>query len=277
MSIPEDDKYNFSYATADDPRLKRAVIRIIERLTGQPMLKAMYDDHRSNPRAGERFWDAAIRYLKLNVVADDDMLANWPKTGPLVVVSNHPFGVLDGVVICHVVSKVRSDFLVLTNAVLVRAEEMREFLLPIDFAETEEALKTNLQTRKTAQKHLEKGGCLIVFPAGGVSTTPKVWKKRAVDSDWKTFTAKLIIQTKAPVGPIYFEGQNSRLFQVASHISMTLRLSLLFQEVRNKMGSTMRVRVGDVTPYDKLPETKDRHAFMRILRQMSYALAGKGK
>jgi putative hemolysin len=271
----EDDRYTFSYATADDSPLKRAVIRIIERMTGQPMLKAMYDDHRANPRSGERFWDAAIRYLKLNVVCDDEKLSGWPKTGPLVVVSNHPFGVLDGVVICHVVSKVRPDFLILTNAVLLRAEEMRSVLLPIDFAETEEALKTNLQTRKTAQKHVENGGCLIVFPAGGVSTTPKVWKKRAVDADWKTFTAKIISQAKAPVGPVYFEGQNSRLFQVASHISMTLRLSLLFKEVSNKIGSTIRVRVGDVTPYDKLPETKDRHAFMRILRQMSYALGGR--
>ena len=270
----DDERYNFSYATPDDSRLKQAVIRMIERLTGQPMLKKMYDHHRANPKSGERFWDAAIRYLKLNVVSDDDMLSRWPRTGPLVVVSNHPFGVLDGVIICQVVSKVRSDFRVLTNAVLVQAAETREYLLPIDFAETAEALRTNIQTRKAAQIHLERGGCLIVFPAGGVSTTPKVWSKRAVDSDWKTFTAKLITQTKAPVAPVYFEGQNSRFFQVASHISLTFRLSLLFQEVRNKIGSTIRVRVGDVTPYDKLPQTKDRHAFMRILRQMSYALGG---
>lgn len=275
MSEKKDDRYSFSYATADDPRLKRAVIRMIERLTGQRVLRAMYDDYRANPRNGERFWDAAIRYLKLRVIVDDEKMAGWPKEGPLVVVSNHPFGVLDGVVICHVVSRARKDIKVLTNAILLQAEEMHEFLLPIDFAETDLALKTNIQTRTEARKHLERGGCLVIFPAGGVSTTPKVWHRRAVDADWKTFTAKIIGQTKAPVAPLYFEGQNSRLFQVASHISMTLRLSLLFQEVRNKIGSEIRVRAGEVVPFEQLPETKDRHAFMRILRQMSYALAEK--
>ena len=88
------------------------------------------------------------------------------------MVSNHPFGVLDGLVICHLVAKVRTDFRVLSNSVLYRAEEIRPFLLPIDFAETKEALKTNLKSRAEAKAHLMAGGCLVIFPAGGVSTTP---------------------------------------------------------------------------------------------------------
>ena len=82
-----------------------------------------------------------------------------------------------------------------------------------------------------------KGGCLVVFPAGGVSTTPTIWHKRAIDTEWKNFTARLISQAKAPVAPVYFAGQNSRLFQLASHISMTLRLSLLFKEVHDRIGT----------------------------------------
>ena len=114
---------------------------------------------------------------------------------------------------------VREDFRVLTNAVLYRAEEIREFLLPVDFAETEEALKTNIKSRAAAKAHLLNGGCLIIFPAGGVSTTPKPWDRRAVDAEWKTFTARLIGQAKAPVAPMFFAGQNSRMFQLASHLS----------------------------------------------------------
>ena len=193
---------------------------------------------------GESFWDAAIRKLELKIVFNETELAKWPKTGPLVVVSNHPYGVLDGVVISHLVSKVRNDFRVLTNSVLYRAEEIREYLLPIDFAETEEALKTNLKSRAEAKAHLLKGGCLVIFPAGGVSTTPTVWHKRAIDTEWKTFTARLITQAKAPVAPVFFAGQNSRLFQVASHLSMTLRLSLIFKEVHDRIGSEVHVRVG---------------------------------
>jgi putative hemolysin len=262
----------FSYAAPDDPRLKRLIIRIIERMSGQPYLKWLYEDHLNNPVPGESFWDAAVKRLELKIVLNQDGLAQWPATGPLVVVSNHPFGVLDGVVLCHLVSRVRKDFRVLINSVLYRAEEARPYMLPIDFAETEEAVKTNLKSRAEAKTHLMKGGCLVVFPAGGVSTTPTVWHRRAVDTEWKTFTARLITQARAPVAPVFFAGQNSRLFQVASHISMTLRLSLLFKEVHDRIGSEIHVRIGDVVPFEKLQEIDDRHAFMENLKRMTYAL-----
>lgn len=266
---------SFSYAEPDDPRLKRFFIRLIERLSGQPYLKSLYEDHLANPRPGESFWDSAVRRLELHIVANEDSLANWPREGPLIVVSNHPFGVLDGVVICHLVARVREDFRVLTNAVLTRTEEIRKFLLPIDFAETEEAMRTNLQSRATAKSHLLGGGCLIVFPAGGVSTTPTPWHRRAVDAEWKTFTGRLIGQAKAPVAPVFFAGQNSRIFQIASHISMTLRLSLVFKEVHDRIGSELHVRIGEPVPFENLPATGDRQAFMRHLRAMTYRL-GEG-
>lgn len=260
----------FSYAASDDPWLKRKLIRAIERATGQPHLKRIYDDNRAHPVAGETFFDAAIRRLELRIVANESALARWPKTGPLVVVANHPFGVLDGLIICHLVSKARSDFRVLTNSVLYRAEEIRTFLLPVDFADTQAALQTNLRTRAEAKLHLTKGGCLIVFPAGGVSTTPSLWHKRAVDAEWKTFTGRLISQTHAPVAPVFFAGQNSRLFQLASHLSLTLRLSLLFKEIHDRIGTEVRVRIGDVMALDALPA--DRQAFMQALRERTYAL-----
>jgi putative hemolysin len=266
---------DFSYAEPDDPRLKRFFIRLIERMSGQPYLKWLYDDHLANPLPGESFWDAAVRRLELKVACNTDTLARWPREGPLIVVSNHPFGVLDGVVICHLVSRVREDFRVLTNAVLMRAQAIRKFLLPIDFAETEEAVKTNLQSRAAAKAHLLGGGCLIIFPAGGVSTTPRPWNKRAVDAEWKTYTGRLIAQAKAPVAPVFFAGQNSRMFQLASHISLTLRLSLLFKEVHDRIGSEMHVRIGEPVAFEKLPATGDRQAFMRHLREMTYEL-GEG-
>jgi len=263
----------FSYADPTDPRLKKLFIRIVERLTGQPYLKWLYDENRANPVPGEDFWDAAVRKLELNVRYNEDALAKWPKTGPLVVVANHPFGVLDGLLICHLVAKVRKDFRVLTNAVLLRAEEVKEFLLPVDFAETEEALQTNLKTRAEAKKHLMKGGCLVVFPAGGVSTTPTIWHKRAIDAEWKNLTARLIAQAKAPVAPVYFAGQNSRLFQIASHISMTLRLSLIFKEVHDRIGSDVHIKIGDVLPYDRLSGINDRQSVMDKLKEITYSLS----
>ena len=273
MNKPDDD--SFSYAEPDDPRLKRFVIRLIERMSGQPYLKYLYEDHLANPLPGESFWDAAVRRLELKIVYNEPALSRWPKSGPLIVVSNHPFGVLDGVVACHLVSRVREDFRVLTISVLMRAKEIREFLLPIDFTESEEAVQTNIQSRTAAKKHLMDGGCLIVFPAGGVSTTPTPWHRLAVDAEWKTFTGRLIAQARAPVASVFFAGQNSRIFQIASHISMTLRLSLLFKEVHDRIGSELHVRIGECVPFEKLPATGDRQYFMRQLREMTYRL-GEG-
>lgn len=264
----------FSYADPTDPRLKRFFIRLIERLTGQPYLKWLYEENRANPVPGESFWSAAIRKLELKLVFNEEALASWPRMGPLVIVANHPFGVLDGLIVCEIVSRVRDDFRVLTNAVLLRAEEVKEFLLPVDFAETEEALKTNLRTRAEAKAHLLKGGCLVVFPAGGVSTTPTIWHRRAIDAEWKNFTARLISQARAPVAPVYFAGQNSRLFQLASHVSMTLRLSLLFKEVHDRIGSEIHVRIGELVPYERLAGINDRQSFMDLLKNITYSLGG---
>ena len=130
------DKYLFSYASASDPPLKRGLIRFVEKATGQPKLKHLYFHNQRFPRPGESFWQAAVRSLALDVRYDPEALAALPQTGPVVVVANHPYGVLDGIVVSWLVSKVRSDFVVLTHAVLMRAPEVNGFILPIDFSET---------------------------------------------------------------------------------------------------------------------------------------------
>ncbi len=166
------DKYLFSYAAESDPPFKRGLIRLVEKATGQPKLKQMYVDNQRFPRANESFWQAAVRSLALDVRYNAASLAAIPKAGPVVVVANHPYGVLDGIVISWLISKVRSDFVVLTNAVLMRAPEVKGFILPIDFSETEEAMRTNLASRAAARAQLDRGGVVVVFPAGGVSTAP---------------------------------------------------------------------------------------------------------
>lgn len=265
----------FSYAAPDDPAFKRLVIRAVERMTGQPRLKRMYLDFQDRPAPGETFWEGAVRRLQLRLHANLEAMTRYPHEGPLMVIANHPFGVLDGIVISYLMAKVRPDFKILTNAVLYRAPEVRPWLLPIDFASSREALETNLKSRALARDHLVAGGCLVVFPAGGISTSPKPLYGRAVDADWGTFAAGMIHQAKSPVAPVFFHGQNSRLFQIASHLSMTLRLSLIFKEVHDRIGTDMPVRIGEVIPYAQLESMKDRKALMKLLRDRTYGLADK--
>lgn len=269
--MPSGAANNFSYATPEDPALKRLLIRAVERMTGQPYLKRLYDDHRANPVSSQNFWAAALQRLEVTLNYNERALGGVPSSGGLVIVANHPFGVLDGLIISYLISKVRNDFIVLTNAVLYQAEEIRQHLLPIDFAETKEALSTNLKTANAAKAHLKHGGCVVIFPAGGASTTPTPWSRQATDLEWKNFAARLIVGAKCTVLPVFFAGQNSRLFQIASHISLTLRLSLFFKEVYDKIGSTIHLRIGEPISFTDMAAL-DRIQLMEFLRKKTYAL-----
>jgi len=268
------DDYLFSYAAPSDPPVKRKLIRLVERATGQPALKRLYVDNQRYPRPSESFWAAAVRSLALDVLYDDAALARLPRTGPTVFVANHPYGVLDGLVISWLVQKARPDFLVLTNAILMRAPEVRDFVLPIDFSETPEARAMNLKSRAAARDQLDRGGAVVVFPAGGVSTAPdRLGRRPAVDARWQPFVSQLVQRSRATVAPIWFGGQNSRLFQIASHVSLTLRLSLIFHEVKTRIGTALPVAIGAPIPFEEIADIKDRQAMADLLMARTYALA----
>ena len=271
------DEFLFSYATPEDPPVKRGLIRLVEIATGQPALKRLYMDNKAHPRVGESFFAAAVRKLDLDVRYDEAALERVPRTGSVVIVANHPYGVLDGIVISWLVEKIRRDFVVLTNAVLMSAPEIRDHVLPIDFAGTPGATRTNVESRAAARAHLERGGVVVVFPAGAVSTAPdRLGRRPAVDSRWQPFIAALVQRSRSTVVPVWFGGQNSRLFQIASHLSQTLRVSLIFHEVRARIGTILPVVIGAPVAFAELADVKDRQALSDRLHDLTYALAVPG-
>src|SRR5262249_31743719 len=145
-----------------------------------------------------------------------------PVRGPLMVIANHPFGVVDGIILCSLVAQVRDDYQIMTHRVLHQAPEVRPRILPVDFSGKEAATPNNLRSRRLARALLSGGGALLVFPGGGVAAAPKTFGQ-AVDRPWGTLAAKLALATGAAVLPVYFHGQNSRWFQAASNIHQTLR------------------------------------------------------
>ena len=244
---------DLSYASYFEDPVKRRFIRAVEKLSGQPKIKKLYDHYRAHMASNVPFFDASMQLLDLDVKFSASRLSEIPTEGPLVVVANHPFGVLDGLVICWLVGLRRTDFKVLTNSALDGVPEAKPWLLPVDFSGTREAIEANVTMRKNAMEHIKAGGCVIVFPGGGVATTPRPFDRTAVDDEWKPFTAKLITHSKAHVTPIYFDGQNSRLYQVASHVSLELRLALIFREVKRRMGKPVPVEIGETLPRTSSP------------------------
>tara|TARA_Y100000768_G_scaffold274270_1_gene210046 strand:+ start:805 stop:1671 length:867 start_codon:yes stop_codon:yes gene_type:complete len=266
-----DTKY-FSYADPNDPIHRKALIRSIEFVTGQPYLYNIYRKYQKNPEKWKSFWDGCIDLLQLDVDFDEGKIKKIPSEGPLMIVANHPFGVLDGLVICWLTSKIRSEFKVLTHSLLLRASETKDFLLPIDFSESKNAMITNLDTRKKARKILDEGGTIVVFPGGTVSTTKRFYNKTALDPSWRNFTSRLIKRSKPTILPLHFTGQNSFLFQTASHLSETLRSSLLFHEVKRRINTKVPVIIGDPISYSDIDANLSNTELSEYLRNTTYKI-----
>lgn len=264
-------KVRLSYSSIDDPLVKRLLISTIEHATGRKRLERVYSEIKAENPSSTQLWDLMLDKLELYPNYDAAQLDKIPREGPIIFVANHPFGVVDGVILGYLASRIRSKFCVLVNEVLCREELLQPFFLPIDFRETRAAQQTNINTRNETLERLKQGEALAIFPAGGVATSPKLWGE-AEDLDWKRFVIKMIWQTKATVIPIFVNGQNSRLFQVASHVSMSLRLSLLLHEVRNKMGREIYLDIGDPIPFEHLSNIKDRQELLDHLRALTFDL-----
>ncbi|MBX2877372.1 MAG: lysophospholipid acyltransferase family protein [Saprospiraceae bacterium] len=264
-------KVRLSYTSDDDPLVKRLLIGTIEHATGRKRLERVYSEIKAQKPTSIQLWDLMLEKLQLYPNYDRTQLEKIPKEGPIIFVANHPFGVVDGVILGYLASRVRPKFCVLVNEVLCREELLQPYFLPIDFRDTRAAKQTNINTRNETLNRLKAGEALAIFPAGGVATSPKPWGK-AEDLDWKRFVIKMIWKTKATVIPIFVHGQNSRLFQVASHLSMSLRLSLLLHEVTNKMGRQIYLDIGDPIPFEHLSNIKDRQQLLDHLRAVTFDL-----
>jgi putative hemolysin len=241
-----------SYAAPEDGLVKQSVVQLVELLSGRGRVDRIYREARAALRPDDDIWAAAMRGMRLRVRFSAERLAAVPRRGPLVVVANHPFGIVDGLVLCHLVSLVRQDFKVVAMSVLCRGvPEVRGHVLPINFAGTPEAVATSARSRRAARALLAEGRCLIIFPAGEVSTSRGLFGP-ADDAPWHPFAGRLIQGAQAAVLPVRFEGQNSRLFHLASRVSPTLRLSLLLREAVRRVGSEVVVRVGEVQPFEAL-------------------------
>lgn len=244
------DEAAFTYCDPADPFWKRLAIGGLERLTGRETIKRLYLRHqKAGWGARGDFFETALEALSIDLVYDAQSLAAVPREGPLVVVANHPFGVLDGIAACALIGKARRDFRVLTNAVLMRAPEMRERMLAVDVSETPQARRANARTLAQALAHARAGGCVVVFPAGAISTAPDRWGRLpALDGPWSPFAGKLAISAQAHTLALRFMGQNSRLFQIVSHVHPALRLALFFHETRRRIGAPIEARIGAPMP-----------------------------
>jgi putative hemolysin len=261
----------FTYASPEDSAFKRWVITTVEKLTGSNYLQGIYEElHEESPNPFD-VWGNALKKLHIKMDFDAHQLEKIPHQGPLIFVANHPYGVVDGAILCHLVTRVRRDYFLLVNEVLAHEPILKGHLLPVDFRNDERALATNLETKRLTTERLNQGEVLAIFPSGAVATSMKLFGP-VEEFPWRRFICTRIHETQCTVVPIFFHGRNSRLFQFVSKLSMNLRLGLLLYEVMNKRHKTIKINIGDPIPYKDMETLQDRQELIEFLKAQTMGL-----
>jgi len=202
--------------------------------------------------------------------------ARIPAAGPVVVVANHPYGVLDGAILTVLLTRVRPDVKVLTNFLLSDVPEMEQHCIFVDPFQTDRSAESNRRAVRQALSWLSHGGMLAMFPAGEVSH----WQMPHVqigDPQWNDTAVRLIRRSRASALPVYFCGHNSVGFQLLGMVHPKLRTAFLLQEFLRQEGRTVEVRVGSEIAPNTFDAFRDEAEAMEYLRWRTYLLARRRK
>jgi putative hemolysin len=227
-------------------------------------------DSPSSPIDSYTFYRSCIEVLNLDLQLKEGDLDKVPAKGPLVVVANHPFGGLEGVILAYLIKKVRPDVRVMGNYLLNEIEEMRPDLITVDPFGS--GVKRNIAPIREAIQWVSSGGALIVFPSGEVSSL-SLKTREVEDPDWSTHVAAILRRTRASVVNVFFSGRNSGLFQALGLIHPRLRTALLPREMANKAGQKIAVSIGRPIVWRHLEKQGSNDEIMRYLRLCTYFLS----
>jgi putative hemolysin len=212
--------------------------------------------------------------VEIRVGATD--VSRIPDRGPVVAVANHPFGILDGAVVSVLLSRVRPDVKVMTNAVLSGIPELQESCIFVDPFGTPESVQNNRNALKQAMGWVRDGGMLAIFPAGEVSHW-RLPENEIADPTWNDTAARLIRRSSAFALPIFFCGRNSFSFHLIGLLHPRLRTAFLLQEFLQQEGKTVSVRVGNAIPTEMVTALPDHREATEYLRWRTYLLAQRGR
>ena len=220
------------------------------------------------------FMTKCLASMHVSYRVDEGDLERIPKTGRAIVVANHPFGGIEGIVLAHLLHGVREDFKVMANFLLERIDGLRPWMIFVDPFERSDSARVNMKPMKETLRWLRGDGLLGVFPSGEVSHL-NLRRGDVSDPPWNETIARFIKMTKAPVVPLYFHGANGLLFQLAGLIHPRLRTALLPKEFINKRDKTIQVRIGNPIPFERLERIESDRELMDYLCMRTYNLRNR--
>jgi putative hemolysin len=214
---------------------------LIESIFKFEKIRKIYKDNYNDPDFNINFWAKALKILNINYEVDGKV--NIPSSGPCLIICNHPFGIVDGLIISALVAEVREDYKILINEELAEVNHIKKYLFPLSFKKTKGAKISNINSKNKAIKHLKNNGLLITFPSGEVATSKFIFDK-AKEREWKPLVASIYKKSPCEITPVFFSGQNSLFFQFVGFINNNLRRILFVQELLNKKNKTINLTIG---------------------------------
>ena len=245
------------------------LVGLLHRFAGIDKLNARYA--RLAQLEGADFVDEVFSQLDIRREVPALDWERIPKSGPFIVVSNHPFGILDALALVRVIRQVRPDFKLGVDALLGNHAAMEDAFCVVSETPPGGMPKPLFSGWKAAARHLEEGGGFGVFPAGKVSGFRRS-SGVVADGRWSTAVVGWVAKQQVPVVPVYIDGANSPLFQLLGLIHPSLRSLRVAAEVRNKKGRVLRMRIGRALRPVDLTGFSGTEQIARFLRAKSYAL-----
>ncbi|MBZ0124294.1 MAG: lysophospholipid acyltransferase family protein [Roseovarius sp.] len=273
------DRRSLTYANSFDSPATAFTIRAIEWFTGKlTILRMIREFERRGAPTGQAFWRAALDTMGIPLLTPQEQIDNIPHDGPVVVVANHPHGLVDGMIMADLIGRRRTDYKILTRALLTGIDEVAaSYMIAVPFPHEPDAQRKSVEMRAKAMTHLREGGAISVFPSGVVASSDTLFGP-VIEREWNVFTAQMIRRSGAQVVPVFFPGANSRVYQIANRLSATLRQSFLLHEVVRSCNRPQRPVVGRPIPPERMKLLdSDPRGFMAWLREHTLALGEEAK
>ncbi len=252
------------------PFKPRLVSAVLEKALGLDRLGAIYDARPETKNPSE-FLQYTLDALGVTIAVENaEALTAIPRTGPLLIVANHPLGGLEGVALAHVIAAIRPDLQVLTNQLLRRIPELRELFIGVDVLSSNAAI-ANIAGIKQVHRHLQQDGALLIFPAGMVSTFDRT-SRRIQDRGWNRLVGQLVKRYQCACLPVHVGGRNSAYFYAAGMLHPRLRTVLLPRQLANKTGFSLLLKFGYPVPAAELRLLQSAEAITDYLRVSTDAL-----
>ncbi len=264
-------KDDFSKALKLEKLKLKVLSPVLMRLLKLNKINQVYQE--SIEKKGDLFVDGILSTLGIAYEIDANDFKNIPNKEPFILVANHPYGGIDGIILLAILSKIRPDFKMVANYLLNQIEPLKDQIIPVNPFEGNEGKGYNVSGVKKMLAHLKESP-LGIFPAGEVSSL-KLNRLKIADNTWSPIVGKLISKSKVKVVPVYFSGHNSLAFNLIGLLHPRLRTIQLPSELFNKT-SKIQVKIGKPIAPDELNGLSEQ-ASLNYIRAKTYALGAQFK